>query len=111
MSKKVPLYKDSSDKNRSGQQLIVHVLDEWAERGAAGTSPYYGLSAASHRYGMQKTSDFRIGWTGCGEGRNSWRLEGSMQMGFLHRSKTGIPRAMACRPVRAHQRPKALAAR
>jgi hypothetical protein len=23
-----------------------------------------------------------------------------MQMGFLHRSKTGIPRAMACRPVR-----------
>jgi hypothetical protein len=35
--RKKPLYlRDSSDMNRSGQQMIVHVLNEWADTTAMG---------------------------------------------------------------------------
>ena len=45
-------------------------------------------SAGSHRsYGMQKTSDFRIGWVWCWKWRNSSGPAGCKQVGFLHSQK------------------------
>jgi hypothetical protein len=47
-------------------------------------------------YGMQKTSDFRIGTSMEPEWRNSLRLDVPVQTGFLHRSKRWLFCLLLC---------------